>query len=546
MALTEDQIQHFIDRETKGRSDAAVWRSHVQECAEVFKPRKAKMEMRATAGDKRHTSVWNGTPEDALDVAAAGIHSETMPADAQWGVFEPDSEVEAEDKGNKKWCQDATKGVMAGFHESNFNVQSHEAIVDILYAGIANTYMKEGKKKAFHFSTRNVFEYVYFESEEGEIDTAMGTIELTARQAREKFKENAGKPVFEAIKRNELEKKFPYLHLVVPRKDRDTTKGGVLNAPFAEYYILKEEKHVAEEKGYYEFPFLTPRGSKTFGEIAGRSQAMKALGVGHALQVMEVNTLEAGEKRVRPSIVATNQGWQAAITGQAGTVNYNDNYSQQGSPPISEFPGGGDPGWGREEINGKEEELKRYFCVRAFEMEDIKSDVTLGERQMRKLEKVKQIAPLLHRFFYEYIRRAMERGLSILIRRGDIPEPPEGLSKLKIAMRSPLFLLLQHGADMEAIHAMYEEAAFIAEKRLAFGEALVFDNLDDDKALRAIEKRWNPPVDMMVDPQVVEEKRQARDEKQAAQEQMEVMGQGVDMASKMGVTPDGMDVQNIQ
>ncbi|BCS87337.1 portal protein [Pseudodesulfovibrio sediminis] len=544
MPLIEDQINGYIERESKARSAAATWRAHVQMCAEIFKPRKAKMEMRGIDGDKRHTAVWNGTPEDALDVAAAGIHSETMPPDALWGVFEPDDEFEAEDKANTLWCQMATKKVMTGFHESNFTIQSHEAIVDVLYAGITNTFMKEGKKTAFHFSTRNPFEYVYFENEEGEVDTVMGTVELPARVARERFGKDAGKPVLEALKNNELDRKFDYLHVVVPRKDRDSTKGGAMNAPWAEYYILRSEKHVAQEKGYYEFPFLVARGSKSFGEIAGRSPAMKALGVGQALQVMEVNTLEAGEKRVKPSLVATNQGWQAAITAKAGTINYNDSYSSGGQPPVSELPGG-DPGWGREEIMGKEEEMRRYFCVRAFEMEEVKTDVTLGERQMRKLEKVKQIAPLLHRFFLEYIRKAMMRGLYMLIRRGELPEPPEGLSKLKIGMRSPLFLLLQHGAETEAVQGVYELAAFIAEKRLQFGESPVFDNLNDDEAFLAGIKQWNPPAKMLEDKQQVEEMRQSRAQQQAAQQQMETLGQGVDMAAKLGVN-DGVDAQAVQ
>jgi hypothetical protein len=545
MALTQDQIKDLIAREAKARSDASTWRSHAQECAEVFKPRKAKMEMRGIEGDKRHRSVWNGTPEDALDVASAGIHSETMPVDAQWAIFEPDDAQQAEDKAIANWCQEATKAVMTGFHESNFSIQSHEAIVDILYAGIGNTFMKEGKRTLFHFSTRSPFEYVYFEDEEGVVDTALGTVELTARQARQKFGQDVGKPVLEAIQRKDQDSKFEYLHAVVPREGRNPTKGGTLNAPWAEYWILKSEHHLAQEKGYYEFPFLIPRGSKAFGEIAGRSPAMKALGIGNALQVMEVNTLEAGEKRVKPSLIATDQGWQSAITSKAGTINYNNMYRDGNRPPVSELPGGGDPGWGREEIQIKEEDLRRYFCVRAFEMEEVKTDVTLGERQMRKLEKVKQIAPLLHRFFQEFIRPAMIRGLMILIRRGALPEPPEGLSKVKIGMRSPLFLLLQHGAATEAIQGVYELASMIAEKRLNFGESPVFDLLNDDEALREGIKQWNPPAKMLKDAQEVDAVRQQKAQEAQAQQQMEMMSQGADMAAKMGVT-DNVDAAQVQ
>lgn len=545
MSLTEEQIQELIEREDKARSNASTWRSHVQQCAEIFKPEKAKLEMRRIEGDKRHVNIWNGTPEDALDVAAAGIHSETMPADAQWGMFEPEDEDEANDRDNKMWCQTATKKVMGALHDSNFDVQSFEAVVDILYAGITSTYMREGTTKVLHFSTRNPFEYVYFENKDGEVDTVMGTIELTAKQAREEFGKDAGKPVDESIANNEREKKFEYLHVIMPRKDRDTTKRGVMNAPYAEYYILKSEKHLAKEKGYYDFPMMVARGSKTFGEIAGRSPAMKALGTGNALQVMEVSTMEAGEKKVNPHLVATDNGWLEGITGKAGHISYNSNFTNTTNPPVMALPSG-EPAYGREEIQIKEEELRRYFCVRAFEMEEIKSDVTYGERRMRKLEKVKQIAPLLGRFFYEYIRKVMLRALGILIRRGDLAEPPQGLSKLKIAMRSPLFLLLQSGAEIEAIEGLYEAAASIAAKRLEFGGAPVFDNLDDDAALRRIERGLNSPADVLRDQGAVEELRQARAEAEAEQAQMEQLGQGVDMAAKLGVTADGMDSQTVQ
>lgn len=534
MALSKEQITDLLEREQKARSAAATWRSHVQQCAELFKPRSAKIEMRGVEGDKRHVAVWNGTPEDALDVAAAGIHSETMPQDAPWALLEPASEDEGEDKANTAWCQEATKKVMAGIHESNFGVQSHEAIVDLLYAGIANTFMKEGKRVPFQFSTRPPMEYVYFEDEEGEVDTVMGTVELTARAARKQFGTQAGEPVLRALKDKRQDDKFAYLHVVMPREGRDAGKGGIFHARWVEYYILKGEKHLAWEKGYYEFPFLVPRGSKQFGELAGRSQAMKALGVGNALQVMEVAALEAGERRVKPSLVAADSGWREAITAKAGTINYTNLYQSGGTPPVSEMPGGGDPSWGREEIEIKEEKLARYFCVRAFEMEEIRSDVTLGERQMRKLEKVKQIAPLLMRFWHEYIRKVVMRGVMILIRRGDLPEPPPGLGKVKITARSPLFLMLQHGADLEAVDAVYEAASKIAEKRLAFGESPVFDFLDDDAALQVIQKRWNVPSEVLRAKTTVQQMRKAKAEEVAAQQQQEALAQGVDMAAKLG------------
>ncbi|GAB7024707.1 portal protein [Salidesulfovibrio brasiliensis] len=535
MPANQEQIERLAKRYEKMDADRATARLRADECAELFKPRKAKSSQKAGDGSDDRTRIWNGTPEEALDISAAGFHSGTMPKDQQWSQIGLMDEKAEDDPGNKSWLQQASKQLMSFIHQSNIHREVHEAIVDFLCSGVCNTRMLMGPH-GFRFSTRRPFEYCFAENEDGEVDTAIGEIELTARQAHHKWGDKAGKVVLEAMEQNDQEKKISFMHAVVPRHERTPGKGGKLNMPFASIHWEKSEKHICEESGFEEFPFLVARGSKETGEVYGYSQCRKALGAARVLQSKERTTQRAGEKMVDPPLAMADQAALSPLRNGPNSITTLDaSAMQNGMPGVKELHTVGDGRFGVEEIQRSEFMVRRLMFVDAFEMEEVRSGVTLGERQMRKQEKLMVLEPQLSRWFSEYLEPLLKRGLSMLLRMGIIPPPPESLRghRLKFVMKSRLFLAMQHGGDSEAVERMYQQAGAIAELTQ---DPSVFDNLDNDAAMKVHGRLVNAPAEVVRDERTVEALRKRRAQQQARAEQMEAAQQGADVAQKLGMT----------
>ena len=129
---------------------------------------------------------------------------------------------------------------------------------------------KDAQFDGFNFRACHLAEVVISESEEGRIDTVFRKIKLTARQAKQKFGDDAGDKAIKALEKDP-DKEFEYIQAVFPRE----IQGEVAMVapphmrPWACYYISVIDKKICKESGYYELPYMVPRWGKTTGDIYG-------------------------------------------------------------------------------------------------------------------------------------------------------------------------------------------------------------------------------------------------------------------------------------
>ncbi|XPV77732.1 MAG: portal protein [Desulfovibrio sp.] len=528
--MSDKLIADILKRYEKGLSDRATWLSHVDECYEFCKPRKAGA-AEDSKGGRKHQKVYNGVAEDALDVYASGMNGGITPQTGQWFLLEPKDAALKDDHAVKAWTEEVTDIILSVLEGSNFQNEVHEVYIDSGVAGTACMYMEEDPQDVVRFSTRHYREYVFFEDHRGKADTCMRKLELTARQAKQKFGDAAGERVKELLQNNTPDEKVVFIHAVYPRTDRNVQSKHKKHMPFASLYIEKSKKELVQEGGYVEFPFAIVRNTKVCSELDGRSPAMKALYDIEEVQRMERTSAEAAEKMVNPAILAPNDNSFSPMSGAAGKIMWYEPRSDGRGSGIEPFPFAGNPNIGIEMVARKEKAVRRPFLYDIFiTLPELDPNVTAAAVNIAKSERLGVLGPTLGRHKKELLEPVVMRVFGICNRAGMFPPPPENLNELDVRYTSPLILAQEMASDVEAIDQDVQFAGAVSE---VYPE--VWDNLDLDEALRTRHKRFNGPSSVMRDKKSVAKTREEREKAQAAAQQQEAaMQMAPQMMEQMG------------
>ncbi|NDV19225.1 hypothetical protein GO013_07305 [Pseudodesulfovibrio sp. JC047] len=497
-----------------------------QEAALFCKPRKANVNTGPKSrAQKKNLRKITSYAETDMDTWASGTQGTTMPRDMLWFNFTTENEESAKVREHRAWLQHVDQVVLSALIGSNMAEEIHEGLLDAGYANRCTVFMKEGRKQTLFFDTRPPFEYVFFADSDGNADTAIAKVTKTAREWDREFQGKAGAVVAEHIKDKELDTDVEFLHAVFPRTKRNPKVPGALNMPFAEVYAEISKKETVFEAGFSRFPFLA------FGTVKPASgPAQKAITEILQLNSMDRTVMRGGEKRIDPPVMAQNDAVTGPIRNGASSVTFAD-FTSGDKPPVQAMPVG-DPGIGVDLMARKQAIIDMHFCRAAFEMEEIRSGVTLGERQMRKLEKATNMEPFFSRFFNRIPTPMLLNAFDICMSKGLIRPAPESMGEdsLKVVLTGPLVRAMRYGADVEATDQMYDRAALIVERT---GDQSVLDNLDNDAAMRIYEKRFNPPAELMVAEKARQEARESRAAQAEEQAAMQKATMGADMAQKM-------------
>jgi hypothetical protein len=119
-----------------------------------------------------------------------------------------------------------------------------------------------------------------------------------------------------------MDKKVKLLHQVYQRLDREYGKIDKLNKPWGSCYIEVEQKHLLQEGGFNNNPYIIVRWSKAAEEVYGRSPAMEVLPSIRVLNAMARTTLEASELAIRPPVIVGSGTMEGPIRTSPGSIMY--------------------------------------------------------------------------------------------------------------------------------------------------------------------------------------------------------------------------------
>jgi len=254
------------------RAARSTWETHWQDCYDVALPQAGGVTRATTPGDRRSDRLYDGTAPDAVEQLAASLLANLTPPFSRWFGLAPGADVPPEEADRLAPVLDrAAEILQSHFDRSNFAVELHQAHLDLVVAGTACLLFEEappGEASAFRFAAVPLAQAVLEEGPSGRLDgtfrrSAPTLADLIGRFGREALPAD----VVDAGARDP-DRRFALTEAALPDGSAvrhaavlETDRGAVRLA----HGRLRRS------------PFVNFRWMKTAGEVYGRSPVMKAL-----------------------------------------------------------------------------------------------------------------------------------------------------------------------------------------------------------------------------------------------------------------------------
>jgi len=491
MPLTTEEVRNLIDRNDELKSTRLLYQPLWEELATYILPKRLGPWWGYGLGQKQTTKQFDSTAEHESSKLSAIMHGTLTPTASIWSSFKFRDERINHLKSVMDWLEASAISLCVRRHQSNFASEMHELYLDLPVFGAGCLFIEERNFQVpgfngFRYKALSNMEYCTSENSEGMVDTLFREFDLSARAAIEKFGEEVGEKITkEAEKKPDT--KFKFIHAVFPNPENN-------GKPFASYYLSVDEKKVVGNGGYYEFPFIVVRWSKTSGEDYGRGPGHTALPDVRTLNKAKEFGLKAWAKDLDPPTFEKDQG----VIGSLKLV-----------------PGGRNIVKDKESIwvmdhkirydvsQIKEEELRRSIA-RIFYADQLqlpeKSDMREMEVAVRYELMQRILGPTIGRFETEGLNPLIKREMGLLFRANSnryptLPPFPEillemGINQFDIEYEGPL-----------AKAQRYSETGRI-QKVFNFAGAIqpvypdIFDNFDGDKTIRLMSELEGVPSEI--------------------------------------------------
>lgn len=212
----------------------------------------------ASYAQQKKSEILDNVGTDGVRMLASNVMGGMTPANSIWLGFDVPDETDEE----RRWLDHAAEEVWLGIHQSNYDSQKYEAIVDSLCAGWFVLFIDEdrdtGRPVFMQFPLGQCF--VASSKAGGPADILYRSFTMTAEQAVAEYGDKVSKKIQEdAADPARAHTRHEFVHAVFPRTDY--TPGSKLprNLPYASIHVEVSGKSVVRESGFHERPFVCPR-----------------------------------------------------------------------------------------------------------------------------------------------------------------------------------------------------------------------------------------------------------------------------------------------
>lgn len=528
--MPDTRAVELIRRQERLAAERAPLEAEWREIARLVRPLRGEFAVASGSGTSRQgrafgttsdrmTDVYDGTAIQAADNLASGLWgSLTNSANAWFQLRHPIDELNDEQE-VKLWLDAVTKRMLSALagDGQRFYARAIELYGDLVSFGTAAFHMEEDPARGrMLYSTRHLAEIFIAENAAEEVDTVFRRFDWTARQAHQKWGDACGEPIRRIVDK-EPERKFPFLHAVIPNAEWDPKKSDRRGKPWASVHVDIEGRTILSESGYHEMPYAVPRWSTMSRGVYGDSPAALALPDIRMMQAMDKTVLKGAQKVVDPVLLATDELAVRGVGKDPGAILYGG-LDEQGRPLLHPLTSGGRIDLGHQLTEQRRVAVREAFYASLLVMVQT-PQMTATEWLGRQEEKMRQMGPHFGRLQAEFLDPVIDRLFAVMSRGGAFPPPPPILLQypdLKVEYVSPL-ARAQRAGDASTIMRTIE-----AVGSLAGADPAVFDNFDLDQVSRGLADGFGLPPAMMRDPRKVAEMRQgrARQQQQAAMAQM--------------------------
>ncbi len=515
--MTDDSLANdglavaLIRRQERLAAERATLEAHWQEIAELISPMRAEFTVMRQAGEKRQQRIYDATPGLAAENLAAGLWGMVTNSANRWFQLRSiDAEVNELPEATR-WFELATQRLHDALAANGlrFYTRVVDLYSDLVTFGTGIFYTEEAPEMgALHYSCRHLAECTIAENDREQVDTLFRRFHWTARQAYRRWGERCGEAICKAAEK-EPERRFAFLHAVLPREEADRRRLDSKAMAFASYYLDVEGKKLLSEGGYPEFPYMVPRWSTRSRGVYGDSPAMLALPDIKMLNAMAKTTIVAAQKAADPPILAPDEMAVRGIRTTPGGIIYGG-VDEQGRARYQPFQSGAAIGLGIELEEQRRQAIREAFHWSLLLM-IAQPNQTATEVLARQEEKLRLMGPHLGRLQSEFLDPLITRLFNAMLRHRRLPPPPEALvgrGGIKVEYVSPA-AQAQRANDGTAIVRALQAILPLAQMKPE-----IFDNIDADATARALAEAFGAPAKLLLDPETVAVLREQRQRQQ--------------------------------
>ena len=502
-----DSVDALLARLSGMEAARAHWLPLWQELAAQIMPRKSPaLGLGASpgqAGRSDDSAVFDSTPAHSLELLASALGGLLTNPALPWFDLRL-SRSAPDDEAVRTFLAEARDRLLQVFNAeaTGFQTCVHELYLDLCLFGTAVMHVEADPDCVVRFNARPLGEVSLAEDARGVVDTIIRRYSLTARQAFQQWGQDCSADVQRLAEENP-ETAVEILHAVYPRADRDPASPASRHFPLASLYVEAATRHLLEESGYHEMPYMCPRWAKAPGEAYGRGPGLTALSDVRVLNAMSRTALMAAEKMSDPPLMVPDDGFLGPIHSGPGGLSY---YRAGSQDRIESLPVRVDLAAIEAMTERRRQSIRRIFLADQLTPEPAKTTAT--EALIRQNEKMRVLGPTLGRMQTEFLAPLVERVFNILLREGDLPPWPANLPQgtVHVDYSSPIAR-----AQRQAEAQNLDQAVRYLAPLLGHNDPFhILDNFEPDAIARHAASLFGLPPDYLRPVETVQQLRQAR------------------------------------
>lgn len=425
-------IQLLYQQYQKAKARRDLWESTWKECYEYALPQRESVFSNSTS---KQNNLFDATAPDCVDQLSALMLSEMTPPWMRWFSLTAGTDLSTEEvQSVQSGLDKISENLQIHFDRSNFAMEVHQCYLDLITVGTACLLFEEapiGSSSAFRFTSIPLSEVCLDEGPTGRLDITFRRSQMDFLTLKNRFpKVDFSDRLIKQAKEKEM--KFRVIESVQPRVNGGYDYVAFLE-PDSQYDSIKGMNPVLKEGVFENSPFISFRWLKAPGEVYGRSPVMKALpDIKTANKVVELI--------LKNATIAVTGIWQAEDDGVLNPSNIR-------LTPGAIIPKAvGSKGLTPLEAPGK-------FDVSQLMIDDLRSRIrhallgdklgqlddtrmTATEVLERSNEMIRILGATYGRLQTELLMPMVDRAVSILRRRGEVPEIYIDGRLLKVSYKS--------------------------------------------------------------------------------------------------------------
>lgn len=371
-----------------------------QEIAEFFYVERSDFTQEIVYGEEFASHLTDFYPTLVRRELGDQIGAMTRPSDREWFKATTSNKDVARSRSASDWLEFKTRVDRAILYspDSQFRRAAKEADHDWATFGMSWKQVSYNKARDnLIFRCHHPKLMAGCEGPDGRVEHVHRKCDMTARTMAYWFGEDKlPQAAKNALNQKDHKAKFKVRHIFIPLDKYDPYKKFPKGAKWADIYVTEEGK-VLQELPSFTFDYVVPRWQTVSGHFYAFSPAtIIALPQARMIQRMMMTLIEAGEKRVDPPLVATEDAVTSPIDISSGGITYLDSeYDERLGNALRPLDLGKDVGLGENLIADARSLLADAFFINKLQpMASAQREKTAYETAQLVQEYIRNALPL--------------------------------------------------------------------------------------------------------------------------------------------------------